>query len=99
MQQLKTKPWRRSLSPGARENQKKIKNQKFETIAIDFLKKLLKFVIFKSWKHSITSRNNEVTYYKNPTGGSFALEARQKLFKKLRTNCKLKTWKKGIRKR
>ena len=36
--------------------------QTFEKIA-RFVKKLLKFVMLKCWNHSITTRNNAVTYY------------------------------------
>ena len=43
-------------------NKEKKYQKKIEKIA-RFVKKLLKFVTLKCWNHSITTRNNAVTYY------------------------------------
>ena len=65
--------------------------KKFEEIA-RFVKKLLKFVMLKCWNHSITTRNNAITYYQTLEEVLWHLgliKKMLKIFKKLEKNCKI----------
>ena len=78
IQKLIINPLGCSLAPGSGKTCIRKKNVKKYEKNVSFVKKLSTFVMLKCWNHSITTRNNAVTYYQTLKEVPWHLSVKQK---------------------